>query len=73
MEKEKKSIVELGNYVQVVMKNGKTHPKLFKDPIKAIATLGIGNIKMMREIFKEQVNAKYVDADALTGTPENEL
>lgn len=73
MEKEKKSIVELGNYVQVIMKNGKTHPKLFKDPLRAIAALGIGNIKMMREVFKEQVNAKYADADALTGIPENEL
>ena len=73
MAKERKSIVELGNYVQVVMKNGKTYPKLFKDPIKAISTLGIGNIKIMREIFKEQVTTKYTEIDSLTGTPENEL
>lgn len=73
MVKERKSIVELGNYVQVILKNGKTHPKLFKDPIKAINTIGMDSIKMLREVFKEQVTAKYIEVDSLTGTRENEL
>lgn len=63
-----------GNYIQVVMKNGKVHQKLFKDPQRAIRAVGgVDNVKYMREILKEQVNAKYVDADSLTGTLENEL
>ena len=63
-----------GNYIQVVMKNGKTHQKLFKDPQRAIRAVGgVDNVKYMREILKEQVNAKYVDADSLTGIPEGEL
>jgi tRNA A37 threonylcarbamoyltransferase TsaD len=63
-----------GNYVQVVKKNGKTHDKLFKDPQKAIRAVGgVDNVKYLREILKEQVNAKYISEDSLTGTPENEL
>ena len=63
-----------GNYIQVVKKNGKTHDKLFKDPQKAIRAVGgVDNVKYMREVFKEQVNAKYISEDSLTGTPENEL
>jgi len=27
----------------------------------------------LREVLKEQVTAKYVEEDSLTGTPENEL
>jgi hypothetical protein len=63
-----------GNYIQVITKNGKIHPKLYKDPQKAIKAVGgVGNVKFLREVLKEQVNAKYVEIDSLTGTPENEL
>jgi hypothetical protein len=63
-----------GNYVQVIKKNGKTHDKLFKDPQKAIRGVGgVEYIKYLREVLKEQVNAKYISEDSLTGTPENEL
>lgn len=62
-----------GNYIQVIKKNGKTYEKLFKDPQRAVRAVGVENIKYLREVLKEQVNAKYVDVDSLTGTPENEL
>ena len=63
-----------GNYVQVIKKNGKTHDKLFRDPQKAIRAVGgVDNVKYLREILKEQVNAKYISEDSLTGTKENEL
>ena len=63
-----------GNYIQVIKKNGKTHDKLYKDPQRAIRGVGgVDNVKYLREILKEQVNAKYVDEDSLTGTLENEL
>lgn len=62
-----------GNYLQVITKKGKAFGKLFKDPQKAIRAVGIENIKCMREVLKEQVNAKYISEDSLTGTPENEL
>ena len=63
-----------GNYIQVIKKNGKTHDKLFKDPQRAIRAVGgIDNVKYLREVLKEQVNAKYISEDSLTGTPENEL
>ena len=63
-----------GNYIQVVKKNGKTYEKLFKDPQRAIRAVGgVDNVKYLREVLKEQVNAKYISEDSLTGTPENEL
>jgi len=63
-----------GNYIQVVKKNGKTYEKLFKDPQKAIRAVGgVEYVKYLREVLKEQVNAKYISEDSLTGTPENEL
>lgn len=63
-----------GNYVQVIMKNGKTHQKLFKDPQRAIRAVGgVEYVKYLREVFKEQVLSKYTEIDALTGTPENEI
>lgn len=63
-----------GNYIQVVKKNGKTHDKLYKDPQRAIRAVGgVDNVKYLREVLKEQVTAKYVEVDSLTGTPENEL
>jgi hypothetical protein len=58
----------------VIKKNGKTHEKLFKDPQRAIrAAGGVDNVKYLREVLKEQVNSKYTEVDAVTGTPENEL
>ena len=62
-----------GNYIQVIKKNGKTHDKLFKDPQRAVRSVGVENIKYLREVLKEQVNARYADIDAIAGTPENEL
>ena len=63
-----------GNYIQVIKKNGKTHEKLFKDPQRAIRGVGgVEYVKYLREVLKEQVTAKYVEEDSLTGTPENEL
>jgi hypothetical protein len=63
-----------GNYIQVIMKNGKTHQKLFKDPQRAIRAVGgVDYVKYLREVLKEQVLTKYTDVDSLTGTPENEL
>jgi hypothetical protein len=63
-----------GNYIQVITKNGKTHNKLFKDPQKAIRGVGgVENVKYLREIFKEQVNARYIEIDSITGTKEEEL
>ena len=63
-----------GNYIQVIKKNGKTHDKLFKDPQRAIRAVGgVENVKYLREVLKEQVNAKYISEDSITGTPENEL
>ena len=63
-----------GNYIQVIMKNGKVHQKLFKDPQRAIRAVGgVDNVKYLREVLKEQVNSRYTEVDSLTGTPENEL
>ncbi len=63
-----------GNYIQVIMKNGKTYEKLFKDPQRAIRAVGgIENVLQLREILKEQVDTKYTGVDAITDTPENEL
>lgn len=63
-----------GNYVQVILKNGKTYEKLFKDPQRAIRAVGgVDKISHLREILKEQVDTKYTGVDSLTDTPENEL
>lgn len=63
-----------GNYIQVVLKNGKTFHKLFKDPQRAIREAGgVDNVKYLREVLKEQVNSRYTEVDSLTGTKENEL
>jgi hypothetical protein len=68
-----KPIEKSKNYFQVILKNGKTHPKLYKSPLRALREVGSENIKMLREVLAEQVNAKYADIDAITGTKENEL
>jgi hypothetical protein len=62
-----------GNYIQVIKKNGKTYDKLFKDPQRAVRAVGVENIKYLREVLKEQVNSRYTEIDAVTGTKENEL
>ena len=62
-----------GNYYQVVLTNGKTHPKLFKDPQRAIRSVGVENVLKLREVMKEQVTANYTGVDAITGTPEESL
>jgi len=68
-----KTVDKSKNYFQVVLKNGKIHPKLYKSPLRALKEVGSENIKMLREVLAEQVNAKYADIDAITGTKENEL
>lgn len=63
-----------GNYIQVILKNGNTFHKLFKDPQKAIREVGgVGNVRSLREVLKSQVNARYADVDALEGKKEGEL
>jgi hypothetical protein len=71
MTKSKK--LDSGNYYQVTLKNGKIHPKLFRDPQRAIRSVGVENVLKLREVLKEQVNANYTGVDAITGTPEESL
>ena len=73
MTKGKKAQQDSGNYFQVILKNGKTHAKLFRDPQRAIRSVGVENILKLREVLKEQVNANYTGIDAITGTPEESL
>lgn len=61
------------NFFQVILKNGKTHSKLYRDPARAIKEVGIEKIKMLREVLAEQVNVKYAEIDAITFTEENKL
>ncbi len=61
------------NYFQVILKNGKTHSKLYRDPARAIKEIGIEKIKMLREVLAEQVNTKYVELDGIALTEENKL
>lgn len=72
MVKGKKS-QDTGNYYQVIMKNGKTYGKLFRDPQRAIRTVGAENVLKLREVLKEQVTANYTGVDAITGAPEESL
>lgn len=71
MSKNKKS--DLNNYYQVTLKNGKIHPKLFKDPQRAIRTVGVENILNLREVPKDQVNINYTGVDAITVFPDENL
>lgn len=52
-------------YYQVILKSGKTHPSLYKTIPNAIKNVGIGNIKEIKEIRSELVEAKYEEP---TGT-----
>jgi hypothetical protein len=47
------------NYYQVLLKTGKTHPSLYINLQTAIKKVGVENIKEIKEIRAELVNAKY--------------
>jgi hypothetical protein len=53
------------SYYQVILKSGKTHPSLYKTIPNAIKNVGIGNIKEIKEVRNELVDAKYEEP---TGT-----
>jgi len=46
-------------YYQVLLKTGKTHPSLYINLQTAIKKVGVENIKEIKEIRAELVNAKY--------------
>lgn len=73
MESKRKSVKESGNYFQVILKTGKIHPKLYKDPQRAIRAVGVYAIDKLVEVRKELVHAKYTEVDAITDTPEETL
>jgi len=51
----------IGNYYQVVLKTGKTHPSLYVNVQTAIKKVGAENIKHIKEIRKELVDTKYTE------------
>jgi len=53
------------SYYQVILKSGKVHPSLYKTIPNAIKNVGIENIKEIKEIRSELVDAKYEEP---TGT-----
>jgi hypothetical protein len=53
------------NYYQVILKNGKKHPSLYKTIPNAIKHVGISNIKEIKEIREELVETQYLEQ---TGT-----
>jgi hypothetical protein len=53
------------SYYQVILKNGKKHPSLYKSIPNAIKHVGISNIKEIKEIRSELVDTKYLEQ---TGT-----
>jgi len=46
-------------YYQILLKTGKTHPSLYINLQTAIRKVGVENIKEIKEIRPELVNAKY--------------
>jgi hypothetical protein len=54
-----------GNYYQVVLKTGKTHPSLYVNLQTAIRKVGVENIKEIKEIRSELVDSNY---NVITGT-----
>jgi hypothetical protein len=54
-----------GNYYQVLLKSGKTHPSLYVNLQTAIRKVGVENIKEIKEIRSELVNSNY---NVITGT-----
>jgi len=55
----------MNSYYQVILKSGKTHPSLYKTIPNAIKNVGVDNIKEIKEIRSELVDAKYEEP---TGT-----
>ena len=55
----------MNSYYQVILKSGKTHPSLYKTIPNAIKNVGVENIKEIKEIRSELVEAKYEEP---TGT-----
>lgn len=55
----------MNSYYQVILKSGKTHPSLYKTIPNAIKNVGVENIKEIKEIRSELVDAKYEEP---TGT-----
>jgi hypothetical protein len=53
------------SYYQVILKSGKIHLSLYKTIPNAIKNVGIGNIKEIKEVRSELVDAKYEEP---TGT-----
>jgi hypothetical protein len=53
------------SFPKVILKSGKTHPSLYKTIPNAIKNVGIGNIKEIKEVRSELVEAKYEEP---TGT-----
>jgi hypothetical protein len=51
----------IGNYYQVVLKTGKTHPSLYVSIQTAIKKVGAENIRQIKEIRKELVDTKYTE------------
>ena len=49
----------MSQYYQVILKSGKTHPSLYKTIPNAIKNVGVGNIKEIKEVRSELVEAKY--------------
>ncbi len=50
-----------GNYYQVLLKTGKTHPSLYVSIQTAIKKVGAENIKQIKEIRSELVDIKYTE------------
>ena len=53
------------SYYQVILKSGKAHPSLYKTIPNVIKNVGVENIKEIKEIRSELVDAKYEEP---TGT-----
>jgi hypothetical protein len=54
-----------GNYYQVLLKSGKTHPSLYVNLQTAIRKVGVENIREIKEIRSELVDSNY---NVITGT-----
>lgn len=49
----------MNKYYQVILKSGKTHPSLYKTIPNAIKHVGVSNIKEIKEVRSELVDARY--------------
>ncbi len=50
---------QMNKYYQVILKSGKTHPSLYKTIPNAIKNVGVSNIKEIKELNGELVDAQY--------------